>query len=118
MLNLAGCTESPAPPLATEDSTRGIDDHRIIGSAAREPENWLSYGQDYREQRFSRLTQITPANISSLGLAWHKPIGGNTERMQGTPLVADGRRRLQHRRHHHLALGVSHRPHARRAHLG
>ena len=54
------------------------------------PGSWLTYGQTYKEQRFSTLDQITRENVGDLKLAWSKPIGGRSERMQGTPLVVDG----------------------------
>lgn len=69
---------------------RQVDDQRIINATTNEPGSWLSYGQDYKEQRFSKLTQINRQNVDKLGVAWSKQIGGNRERMQGTPLVADG----------------------------
>ncbi len=93
---LAGCGEPATdavpdtPPVASTAHAGNVDDQRIMASVVREPGSWLSYGQDYREQRFSRLTQITRENVNNLNLAWHKVIGGTTERMQGTPLVVDG----------------------------
>ena len=35
-----------------------------------EPQNWLSYSQNLFNQRFSPLTQITPANAKNLELQW------------------------------------------------
>ncbi|HMA11752.1 MAG TPA: hypothetical protein VKO83_07675, partial [Steroidobacteraceae bacterium] len=32
--------------------------------------DWTSYSGDYTGQRFSRLTQLTPANVKNLTLAW------------------------------------------------
>ncbi len=61
---------------------------RII-NADNEPENWLSNGRTYDEQRFSPLTGINEANVSSLGLAWHFDIDTNRA-MEATPLIADG----------------------------
>jgi len=50
---------------------------------------WLSYGRDYSEQRFSPLTGITEANVNRLGLAWYADL--DTARGQeATPLVHDG----------------------------
>ncbi len=67
-----------------------VDDARIINSADVEPGSWLTYGQTYKEQRFSQLTQITPENVDQLGLAWTRQIGDYNMRMSGTPLVVDG----------------------------
>ena len=67
-----------------------VNDQRIIDATEAEPGNWLSYGQTYKEQRFSQLTQINNNNVDELNLAWSKPIGDYNMRMQGTPLVVDG----------------------------
>ncbi len=86
-----GCAgRGPSAPEETVATAVLVDDARIMRSVAEEPGSWLSYGQDYKEQRFSRLTQITKENVSDLGLAWSKPLGGPRERMQGTPLMVDG----------------------------
>ena len=49
---------------------------------------WPSYGRDPGGQRFSPLTQITPANVGTLTRAWTFDTGGTG--MQATPLVVDG----------------------------
>ena len=41
-----------------------------LRNTAEEPHNWLTYGGDYFSQRYSPLTQITPANVKSLALSW------------------------------------------------
>ena len=41
-----------------------------LANAAKEPHNWLTYGGDYFSDRFSPLTQITPANAKNLSLSW------------------------------------------------
>ncbi|MEM7080806.1 MAG: PQQ-binding-like beta-propeller repeat protein, partial [Pseudomonadota bacterium] len=87
---LAGCERVPEQVPEAAVGAGEVDDQRIVEAVTAEPGSWLSYGQDYREQRFSPLTQITPQNVSRLGLAWSKPLGGSRERMQGTPLVVDG----------------------------
>src|SRR5437016_51144 len=58
-------------------------------NAAKEPQNWMIYGGDYSSNRHSTLTQITPANVKNLGLAWayQSPTTGS---WQATPLVVDG----------------------------
>jgi alcohol dehydrogenase (cytochrome c) len=58
-------------------------------NAAKESRNWLMYGGDYFSNRFSSLTQITPANAKTLNLAWvfQSPVAGSWE---ATPLVVDG----------------------------
>ncbi len=92
--SLAGCDASP-PPTGDVDEPQiiragDVDDTRIVAAAASEPGSWLTHGQTYKEQRFSKLKQINPNNIETLGLAWRKQIGDFNMRMQGTPLVVDG----------------------------
>jgi alcohol dehydrogenase (cytochrome c) len=72
-------------------------------NAAKEPHNWLTYGGDYFSHRYSPLTQITPANVKSLNLAWmyQSPIAGS---WQATPLVVDGIMYLTQRQNDVVAL--------------
>ena len=67
-----------------------VTDSRVINSPSEEPGSWLTYGQNFKEQRFSELTQINTDTIARLGLAWTAQIGDYNMRMQGTPLVVDG----------------------------
>jgi quinohemoprotein ethanol dehydrogenase len=65
-----------------------VDGARIIAADA-EPQNWLSHGRTYSEQRFSPLTQINAQNVAGLGLAWYVDL--NSKRaLEATPLVVDG----------------------------
>lgn len=81
VLALAACGK-PTPRLATE----GVTDAMI--AAAPEGE-WLSYGRDNGEQRFSPLTGISVGTIGKLGLAWFADL--DTARGQeATPLMHDG----------------------------
>ena len=60
---------------------------------------WPSYGRTALGDRFSPLTQIGPANVSRLAVAWRYPIGeaaaaaaGNVHaRFSATPIMVDGR---------------------------
>ena len=83
-LALAACGEK-APersPLATE----GVTDAMI---AAGNGEEWLTYGGDTDEKRFSPLDQITTENVGELQLAWYADL--DTARGQeATPLMHDG----------------------------
>ncbi len=75
-------------------------------NAAKEPHNWLTYGGDYSSNRHSPLTQITPANVKSLSLAWahQSPLTGS---WQATPIVADGIMYLTQRPNDVLALDAA-----------
>src|SRR5262245_6715219 len=68
--------------------TRKVDDN-ALKNAAKGTE-WLTYGQSYSEQRYSTLTQITPANISRLALAWSYEVGEGGGKQEATPLFANG----------------------------
>lgn len=89
-LLLSACNE-PHPLNEPENrlALQPVSAQRIL-SADQEPHNWLSHGRTYDEQRSSPLQNITPQNISGLGLAWYYDF--ETQRgMEATPLVADGR---------------------------
>jgi alcohol dehydrogenase (cytochrome c) len=53
------------------------------------PTRWLTYSGDYTGQRFSPLTQITPANAGQLAAQWTFQTGVNNK-FEATPLVIDG----------------------------
>ena len=64
-------------------------DGRRIEAADREPQNWMSTGRNYAEDRFSPLRQINAANVAKLGLAWYFETD-STIGTEATPLVVDG----------------------------
>jgi alcohol dehydrogenase (cytochrome c) len=76
-----------APLLAAQ-----VASDRIL-NADREPHNWLTYSGNYNGQRFSTLSQITPANVKDLRLAWvlqtRTPAEPNSK-YEATALVVDG----------------------------
>ena len=81
LLPLAACGKNPSPP-----ATEGVTDAMIADAAEGE---WLSYGRDYAEQRFSTLKQVNDGNVGQLGLAWSADL--DTARGQeATPLMHDG----------------------------
>ena len=54
--------------------------------------DWPGYGGDPGATRFSPATQVTPANVHSLRLAWSFPLANTTgSRYESTPVVAGGR---------------------------
>lgn len=65
-----------------------VGSERLL-NAAREPKNWLMYSGGYFSNRYSALTQITPANAKNLELKWmyQAAVAGA---WQTTPLVVDG----------------------------
>jgi PQQ-dependent dehydrogenase (methanol/ethanol family) len=78
---LAAC--SPVAPGPGQ-----VDEARLM-AAASEPAQWMTHGGGYDEQRFSRLTQISSANVSELGLAWSYEFRVGRA-ASSTPLVVDG----------------------------
>ncbi|CAA0087093.1 Quinohemoprotein alcohol dehydrogenase ADH-IIG [Zhongshania aliphaticivorans] len=57
--------------------------------SANSADNWLSYGKDYKEQRYSELDQINVDNVSDLNLAWSFDTDFNRG-LEATPVVIDG----------------------------
>ena len=58
-------------------------------AAASGNAEWLSYGKDYSEQRFTPLDQVNATNVGQLGLAWYAEF--DTDRGQeATPIEVDG----------------------------
>src|SRR5437667_9158763 len=71
------------------DGTAGpVGSDRLL-NAAKEARNWLIYSGGYFSNRYSGLTQITPANVKNLEMKWmyQAAVAGG---WQTTPLVADG----------------------------
>lgn len=60
-----------------------------LKNADTEPGQWMSYGRNYDEQRFSPLDQINTENINELGLAWFADFDTNRGQ-EATPLIIDG----------------------------
>src|SRR5580658_3634067 len=58
-------------------------------NAAKEPQNWLTYSGNLEGQRYSPLTQITPANVKNLELQWVFQ-SRSLEKFEATALVVDG----------------------------
>ena len=77
---------------AAGHSSLRVDAQRLL--AADRPANagqWMSYGRDYSEQRFSPLKQIDADNARRLGLAWYGDLTERGGSYETTPLVVDGR---------------------------
>jgi len=67
---------------------QSVTDEALI-NAARSGEEWLSYGRDYGETRFSPLEQINETNVNQLGVAWTYDTGSHRG-LEATPLVSNG----------------------------
>jgi quinohemoprotein ethanol dehydrogenase len=65
-----------------------VDEARLL-AAEDDPDNWLSHGRTYAEQRFSPLADINSANVGELSLAYAVEFDTNRGQ-EATPIVVDG----------------------------
>jgi quinohemoprotein ethanol dehydrogenase len=84
------CTNKPdhGSEEHIRQATSMIDDTYLV-NADNTPENWVTYGKNYAEDRYSSLTQIHKDNVGKLGLAWALNLE-TTRGIETTPLVVDG----------------------------
>jgi len=75
--------QSDTPAVMASEVTN--DDLINTGDSA----DWLSYGRDAGETRFSPLDQVNVSNVSELGVAWVYDTG-TFRGLEATPLVRDG----------------------------
>src|SRR5262245_19017956 len=67
---------------------RRIDDAALKN--AGKGEDWLTYGLNQYEQRYSPLKLIDATNVSRLGLAWSYDVGVGNGGQEATPLFWNG----------------------------
>ncbi|GAB3275435.1 PQQ-dependent dehydrogenase, methanol/ethanol family [Parahaliea aestuarii] len=60
-----------------------------IEAADSEPQNWLTHGRTYSEQRFSPLDSVNDGNVARLGLDWYFDLP-DPRGIEATPIVVDG----------------------------
>ena len=68
--------------------TRRVDNN-ALKNAGKSTE-WLTYGHDFGEQRYSPLKTITAQNVTRLGLAWSYQVGPGGGPQEATPLFSNG----------------------------
>ncbi len=68
--------------------TKAIDDPALV-NAENDSKNWLSYGLNYSEDRFSQLNSISDKNVNDLGLMWSYDLN-SIRGVEATPVVVDG----------------------------
>ena len=78
----------PGTEAHIKQVTEAIDDD-YLAHAHNTPENWVTYGKNYAEDRFSTLKEINKDNVERLGLAWALNLE-TTRGIETTPLVVDG----------------------------
>ena len=80
--------DEPGSEKHIKKITELVDDKRLV-DADKTPGDWLSYGRNYNEDRYSSLEQINKENIEQLGLAWSLNLGTKMG-VETTPIVVDG----------------------------
>lgn len=73
---------------ASHAGTNNIVDDTTL-AAAGDGSNWLAYGRNYSERRYSPLDQVNADNVGQLGLAWFLELP-EARTLVSTPLVVDG----------------------------
>ncbi len=91
LILMTGSCQPKTEPGTIEHLTRvtQLVDNDLLLAADETPGDWLSYGRNYQEDRYSPLKQITKSNLDSLGLAWSINLG-TTRGIETTPIVVDG----------------------------
>ena len=77
---VAAAGAATADPVTSDDLLKAQDNCK----------EWLTYGRDYRNWRYSPLSEITPENASKLTPVWAMSTGGQLGGLEGTPLFRDG----------------------------
>ncbi|MFA7280596.1 MAG: PQQ-binding-like beta-propeller repeat protein, partial [Sterolibacterium sp.] len=65
-----------------------LDDVRLQ-AATNDQANWMTYGRDYANQRFSPLKQINRDTVAQIAPRWIYQTGTSST-LQATPLIVDG----------------------------
>ncbi len=84
-LALAACSAGKQDSAPAAEAVTGA---RLL-NASSEPQNWLTHGGTYLEQRYSTLTDVNDANVGQLKLAWSYDFDTNRAQ-EATPIVVDG----------------------------
>jgi alcohol dehydrogenase (cytochrome c) len=79
-MTAAMLTAAQAEPVTTDDLLKAQDNSG----------EWLMYGRDYRNWRYSPLEEITPDNAVKLTPVWALSTGGEFAGLEATPLFHDG----------------------------
>ncbi len=79
-MTAAMLTVAQAEPVTTDDLLKAQDNAG----------EWLMYGRDYRNWRYSPLAEITPDNAAKLTPVWALSTGGEFAGLEATPLFHDG----------------------------
>jgi quinohemoprotein ethanol dehydrogenase len=96
LLLIASCSDNASSGMGSESTdqnaavtasqTAMINDERVINA---DPDSWLSYGRDFKEQRFSPLDQINTTSVGEMGLEFELDLESNGA-LEATPIMVDG----------------------------
>ena len=95
LLFALSCTGAPArsaPSIVTDTTTPpviAVTDSMLRAGHSTDPSQWLTYGGDVSQRRFSPLKEITTENVGRLRPKWIWQTGV-AESFQSTPLVVGG----------------------------
>src|SRR3954468_12968903 len=89
--SLAGCNKNPGSTSPDVAAVPANAPHALPPAAAAPAEdgNWTMPGKNFASTRFSGLAQITPGNVSKLGLSFTFSTA-TTQGYQAPPLVVNG----------------------------
>ena len=76
---------APAQLSGQQAQPRRLDDAAL--RKAGSGDEWVTYGLDQSETRFSPISDINASNVSRLGLAWAYDVGPGGGGQEATPLV-------------------------------
>src|SRR5262245_35827065 len=65
-------------------------DDGVLKNAGKTGEEWLTYGLNQAETRYSPLNQINGGTVARLGLAWSYELGSGGGGQEATPLAWNG----------------------------
>ncbi|MDY6984346.1 MAG: PQQ-dependent dehydrogenase, methanol/ethanol family, partial [Pseudomonadota bacterium] len=85
----SAASSTPPPAAAAASVAVSGPDDAALANAQNDAAEWLTYGRDYAEQRFSPLNQINTNNVNDLGIAWTYDTG-EVRGHEASPLINDG----------------------------
>ena len=75
--------------IAAGQPAHRLDDG-ALKNAGKAGDEWVTYGLNYNENRYSPLAQINAGNIGRMGLAWSYDVGTGGGSQEATPLFWNG----------------------------
>ena len=87
--HLRSLSKAAGPPAASALAPPVSVTVRQLEEAEADESNWLLYGRDYANQRFSPLSQVNKSNVERLAPVWSFQTG-TPDGLHASPLVAGG----------------------------